>query len=143
MSAIEVKEAVDDAALARVHPVIRELRPHIATAEDFAARARSQRPTGWRLIYAEDEGAPVAAAAFRVSEWLAWGRALYVDDLIVSESKRGRGFADALMLWMEAEARRLGCAEFHLDSGTHRLPAHRFYHRMGMSISSFHFSKKL
>jgi hypothetical protein len=44
---------------------------------------------------------------------------------------------------MEAHARVEGCAEFHLDSGTHRLAAHRFYHRLGLGIASFHFQKKL
>ncbi|MBV9330271.1 MAG: GNAT family N-acetyltransferase [Alphaproteobacteria bacterium] len=143
MSRSEILEADDDAAVRRLHPVIRELRPHIATPEELASRVTAQRSAGYRLIYAEDQGVPVAAAGFRVSQWLAWGKTLYVDDLIVLESHRGRGFADALMEWMQGEARRQGCAEFHLDSGTHRLPAHRFYHRMGLAISSFHFSKKL
>jgi hypothetical protein len=47
------------------------------------------------------------------------------------------------MRWMEELARREGCEQFHLDSGTHRLRAHRFYHRLGLAITSFHFGKKL
>ena len=74
---------------------------------------------------------------------LAWGKALYVDDLICLESHRGKGFAEALMMWMEELARTEGCGEFHLDSGTHRLGAHRFYHRLKLGIASFHFQKKL
>jgi len=71
------------------------------------------------------------------------GTALYVDDLICLESHRGKGFAEALMAWMEDLARKEGCGEFHLDSGTHRLSAHRFYHRLKLAITSFHFQKKL
>jgi GNAT superfamily N-acetyltransferase len=139
-----VQEAATDFDIRKVYPVMRELRPHVASAEDFLARVRRQQAqSGWRLIFVEDEGAPVAAAGFRISEWLAWGKALYVDDLICLESHRGRGFAEALMRWMEAEARVQGCAQFHLDSGTHRLPAHRFYHRLGLGITSFHFQKTL
>jgi len=104
---------------------------------------RQQAQSGWRLIYVEENGTPVAAAGFRVSEWLAWGKALYVDDLICLESHRGKGFAEALMRWMENLARTEGCTEFHLDSGTHRLAAHRFYHRLKLGIASFHFQKKL
>ena len=144
MRALEIKEAATRSDIERVYPVMRELRPHIASTEDFLERIhRQQEQSGWRLIYVEDAGVPVAAAGFRISEWLAWGKALYVDDLICLESHRGRGFAEALMLWMAELAQKEGCAEFHLNSGTHRLAAHRFYHRLKLSISSFHFSRKL
>ena len=141
---IAVKEAQSDADFLHCFPVIQVLRPHIASADDFLAQARRQQTqSGWRLIYAEDAGAPVACAGFRISEWLAWGKALYVDDLICLESHRGKGFAEALMRWMEELAKAEGCEQFHLDSGTFRLPAHRFYHRLGLGITSFHFQKKI
>jgi len=144
MSAMLVKEAVSEADIRRLYPVIQALRPHIVSADQLVARAeRQKKQSRWRLIYVEDRDEPVAAASFRISEWLAWGKALYVDDLIALESHRGQGYAEALMRWMEALAREEGCAEFHLDSGTHRLGAHRFYHRLKLSISSFHFSKRL
>jgi len=140
----EIKEATTVGDFERVFPVVQVLRPHIASVDELTERARRQKATaGWRLIYAEDEGNPVAIASFRISEWLAWGKALYVDDLVALESHRGKGYAEALMRWMEALARREGCSEFHLDSGTHRLGAHRFYHRLKLTITSFHFSKRL
>lgn len=141
---MKVEEAQSDADILRCFPVIQVLRPHIASADDFLARVRRQQAgAGWRLIYVEDAGVAVACAGFRISEWLAWGKALYVDDLIALESHRGKGFAEALMRWMEELAAREGCEQFHLDSGTHRLPAHRFYHRLGLGITSFHFQKKI
>ena len=144
MSNFEIKEATTDADIRRVFPVMRELRPHIKSEDEFLERVRrQQKQSGWRLITVEDNGLPVAAAGFRVSEWLAWGKALYVDDLICLESHRGKGFAEALMRWMEDFAKKEGCGEFHLDSGTHRLGAHRFYHRLKLAITSFHFQKKL
>jgi GNAT superfamily N-acetyltransferase len=139
-----IEEATTDADFRRVFPVVHVLRPHVQSADDLLARARrQQKQSGWRLIYVEDRGEPVAIASFRISEWLAWGRALYVDDLVALESHRGKGYAEALMHWMEELARRENCAEFHLDSGTHRLGAHRFYHRLKLTITSFHFSKRL
>jgi GNAT superfamily N-acetyltransferase len=144
MPSLIVKEAAAEADIRRCFAVMRELRPNVASADDFLARVRRQQAgSGWRLIYVEDAGVPVAVAGFRICEWLAWGKALYVDDLICLESHRGQGFAEALMLWTEDVARQEGCAEFHLDSGTHRLAAHRFYHRMKLAITSFHFQKKL
>jgi len=141
---MQVREAQSDEDIRRCHAVMKELRPHVGSPDEFLARVRRQQAgSGWRLIYVEDAGAPVAAAGFRISEWLAWGKALYVDDLICLESHRGKGFAEALMAWMEDHARREGCAQFHLDSGTHRLGAHRFYHRLKLAITSFHFQKTL
>ncbi len=144
MAAFEIMEATSEADIARLFPVMRELRPHLQTVEDFLARVRRQQEqAGYRLIYVEDAGVPVAASGFRISEWLAWGKALYVDDLICLEKFRGLGFAEALMRWMEELAAKTGCAEFHLDSGTQRLAAHRFYHRLKLGITAFHFVKKL
>jgi GNAT superfamily N-acetyltransferase len=144
MSAFDIKQALTDAEILRVWPVMRVLRPHIESEAVFLVQVRRQQAgSGWQLIYVEDAGAPVAAAGFRVSEWLAWGKALYVDDLICLESHRGQGFAEALMLWMEDHARQQGCAQFHLDSGTHRLGAHRFYHRLKFAVTAFHFQKTL
>jgi GNAT superfamily N-acetyltransferase len=144
MTTIPVHLAATDADIRRCYPVMKELRPHIPDADDFLARVRRmQKEIGWRLIFVEDNGAPVAVSGFRVMEYLVTGKTLYVDDLVALESHRGQGFAEALMRWMEATARAEGCAMFSLDSGTHRLGAHRFYHRLKMVISSFHFQKTL
>lgn len=139
-----VKLACTDADFLRAYPVMRVLRPHLSTFDTFLKRARRQEmQSGWNLIFVEDQCRPVACASFRISEWLAYGKALYVDDLVALETHRGQGFADALMRWMMDHAQREGCQALHLDSGTHRLAAHKFYHRLGLSITSFHFARAL
>ena len=143
MTGIAVKHAETDAEIERLFPVMCELRPHLIDADDFLTRVRRQQQSGYRLIYVEDAGKPVACSGFRITEFLFSGKQLYVDDLICLESHRGLGFAEALMRWMEAHGRAEGCAQFHLDSGTHRLRAHHFYFRLGLSITSFHFQKML
>jgi GNAT superfamily N-acetyltransferase len=144
MKEFEIHEASTDADIARVYSVMRELRPHITSEVEFVERVKRQmREGGYRLIAVGDDAEPVAAAGFRFTEYLYSGKVLYVDDLICLESHRGKGFAEALMRWMEDLARAEGCAGFHLDSGTHRLAAHRFYHRLKLAITSFHFAKKL
>ena len=140
-----VKLAESDADVARLFGVMRELRPHIVDEAEFVARVQRQRATerSWRLAYVEQDGVPVAAASCRILEHLAWGKVLYVDDLICAESHRGTGAATALMDWMEEQARAEDCAQLQLDSGTQRIRAHHFYFRQGLSITSFHFGKKL
>jgi GNAT superfamily N-acetyltransferase len=125
-----------------------ELRPALGSAEALVRQIdERQRPAGYRLAGAFADGAEEAAAVagFRVNEFLAWGRHLYVDDLVTAEAHRGRGHADRLFAWLEAEARREGCAELHLDSGVgeERQDAHRFYFRHGLRIASFHFAREV
>ena len=124
------------------------LRPHVGSTEDFARRVdEAQRPAGYRLIgfFVESREQAVAAAGFRVNHYLAWGHSLYCDDLSTLPEHRGHGYAAALVDWMIDEARRVGCAEFHLDSGVgaDREPAHRLYFNKRMRISSYHFSRKV
>ena len=143
-SSSEVKLATTDADIRRCLPVMQVLRPHLTDANEFVARVRRmQNDFGWLLIFIEDNGEPVAVSGFRVSEYLYSGKTLYVDDLVALESHRGLGFAEALMDWMAETGRRETCETFSLDSGTHRLGAHRFYHRLKMAITSFHFQRKL
>jgi hypothetical protein len=40
-------------------------------------------------------------------------------------------------------ARNRGCSSIQLDSGTHRVKAHRFYFRERYTITSFHFARPL
>ncbi|HET9410406.1 MAG TPA: GNAT family N-acetyltransferase [Candidatus Dormibacteraeota bacterium] len=124
-----------------------ELRPHLGSSADFVRTVDdTQRPAGYRLIASFDEDEQAAAVAgFRVIDYLAWGHALYCDDLSTRQMYRGRGHAGLLMDWMIGEARRLGCGEFHLDSGVgpDRTAAHRLYFNKGMRISSHHFSRSV
>lgn len=129
-------------------PALLELRPHLGDAGTLVHRIDEiQRPQGYRLA-ASFEPASVsasAAAGFRVTEALAWGRTLYVDDLVTMQAHRGRGHARALLDWLVAEAMRLRCDEVHLDSavGPHRADAHRLYLNSGLAVTSLHFSRSL
>jgi GNAT superfamily N-acetyltransferase len=124
-----------------------ELRPRLESVERITSQIDAQRSTGYRVVASFEDGDEDAAAVagFRISHNLAWGRFLYVDDLVTRAELRGRGHADAVMGWVEREARRQGCGELHLDSGVgpERQDAHRFYFRHGMRIASYHFGRSL
>ena len=124
-----------------------ELRPGLGSAEALIRQIERQRATGYRLAgaFADGDEEAAAVAGFRLNEFLAWGRHLYVDDFVTAEAHRNRGLADRLYAWLEDEARRAGCTQLHLDSavGDHRQDAHRFYYRHGLRISAFHFQREL
>jgi GNAT superfamily N-acetyltransferase len=122
-----------------------ELRPHRAPAEALIAQADAQRAAGYRVAGSFDPGEEEAAAVagFRIQENLAWGRHLYVDDLVTRGDRRGRGHGGALMRWLAVQACRGGCEQLHLDSGVgaEREDAHRLYFNAGLRISSYHFQR--
>lgn len=122
--------------------VLRELRERL-DEDEIARRAAAQMAEGYRLAYVEADGVVAAVAGFRVANNLAWGRHLYVDDLVTSAACRSRGLGGALLRALADYARSNGCAELHLDSGVHRDRAHRFYFSQGLCVKSFHFSMML
>ena len=138
----EIHEANSDADILRCFPVMHELRPHI-TETEFLPRIRRQMGAGYRLAFAAQDDVVMAVAGYRYFEMLAWGKAMYVDDLVSTEKSRGLGHGSRLFDWLVEQARKAGCDQFHLDSGVHRFVAHRFYLHKGMDITSHHFALKL
>jgi GNAT superfamily N-acetyltransferase len=123
---------------------MRALRTHYDDETEFVRRVDDvQRPEGYRLLGAFEDGRCLAVAGFRELNTLAWGHVIYVDDLSTHPDGRRRGHGRALLEWIAGEARRLGCDQLHLDSGVeaNRLDAHRLYLNTGMRIASFHFVK--
>jgi GNAT superfamily N-acetyltransferase len=134
--------ATTDEEINACYPVMSELRTHIAK-EDFLSRVRRQMKTAdYRLACAIDEEVK-ALAGFRISENLAWGKFLYVDDLVSKSDDRSKGYGGALFDWLVEHARENSCDEFHLDSGVQRFRAHRFYLIKRMEIRAHHFDLKL
>jgi GNAT superfamily N-acetyltransferase len=142
-----LKVARSDKDIEACYPVMSQLRPHIASPADFLLRVRRQMEQGYRLLSGipggSDVNRVVAVAGFRLTEMLAWGKALYVDDLITDSAERSKGYGEQLLQWLIRHAREQGCAELHLDSGVQRFDAHRFYLSQRMKISSHHFALDL
>jgi len=134
----------DDPRLtADVLPVLRELRPELTAAQLADVHAEGH-PQGLRFTAAyDDQGRCLAVAGWRVLATTVALRKLYVDDLVTTASSRGTGIGGALLAELTERARRAGCSVIDLDSGVHRIEAHRFYMRERMAITSFHFVKRV
>ena len=135
---VEVRLMSSDADITACFPVMTQLRPRIPAAE-FVGRVRSQMADGYQLLAAMVRGRVAAVAGFRESQNLAWGRFLYVDDLVTDSDHRSKGYGELLMQWLIERARAKKLDELHLDSGVQRFDAHRFYLALRMKISSHHF----
>ncbi len=129
--------------IAKGFAVMRELRPLLASVDEFVAKVQQQQAQGFELALLEHEGKIVTVAGFRVQHMLVSGLTMYVDDLVTGAAYRSKGHGKTMLNWLIAHARERGCAMFSLDSGTHRQEAHAFYFREGMRVSSFHFALPL
>jgi GNAT superfamily N-acetyltransferase len=124
-------------------PVIQELRSHLDLDSFIDRVQRQQQQFNYQLIYLQVAGVVRAVAGFRISESLAWGKFLYVDDLVTKSTDRSQGYGAELFDWLTTYARSQDCQQLTLDSGVQRFAAHRFYLDRRMDITSHHFTLNL
>lgn len=92
---MNVQIARTDAEIEQCYRVMVQLRPHFAMKQ-FVEQVRRQELQGYRLAFIATDSTVRAVAGFRMGESLAWGRYLYIDDLVTDESDRSRGLGGAL-----------------------------------------------
>jgi GNAT superfamily N-acetyltransferase len=120
-------------------PVMTQLRPKIPR-ESFVRRVQElAASTGLTLAYLDDGGIK-AVAGYRISDWLAGGRYLEIEDLVTADGERSRGYGGILFDWVADVAGRSGCLQVRLLSHVRRIDAHRFYLRKGMTQEALYFS---
>jgi ribosomal protein S18 acetylase RimI-like enzyme len=122
--------------------VMAELRPHIQSDEFLPVVKRLTEIAGFQLAYLAD-GEIKAVAGFRISEWLAGGKYLEIEDLVAKGSERSKGYGGELFDWLVEHAKENDCQQVRLVSRVSRLAAHRFYMRKGMSVEAHYFSMNL
>jgi GNAT superfamily N-acetyltransferase len=134
--------AETDREIEDCYAVMAELRPHISF-DEFLPRVKKQAENaGFRLVYLKNEGVK-AVGGFRISEWLAGGKYLEIEDLATKDGERSKGFGGELFDWLVEFARRENCSQLRLVSHVKRFAAHRFYLRKGMIIEAHYFSMDL
>jgi GNAT superfamily N-acetyltransferase len=124
MGTVQLLDISNVRDLERAFGVFSHLRPRLNLAT-FLQRVHTQAAEGYKIVYSEIDGEIVSAAGFRVASFLAWGKVLYIDDLITHPQRKRLGLGGALLDWLIDEASRLGCDEVHLDTGFERHDAHR------------------
>lgn len=137
-----IKQAETDIEIMGCFDVMLELRPHLIR-ENFVNQIREMEKQAYKLVFIENSQGVVCVAGFRMSNNLFMGKNFYVDDLVTSESARSKTYGEKMIRYLRALAVENQCCVFHLDSGTQRHQAHKFYFKNNLSIASYHFSEKL
>jgi len=134
--------ADNDQEILNCYSVMVELRPHIQPNQFLTTARRLSNIAAFQLAFLEDAGIK-AVAGFRISEWLAGGRYLEIEDLVVKSGERSRGYGGELFDWLVEYAKANGCRQVRLVSRVSRVDAHRFYERKGMNLEAHYFSLDL
>jgi GNAT superfamily N-acetyltransferase len=121
-----------------IRSLIRELAEYerepaqaIATEEDLLRDGFGPQPR-YRCLMAEWDGSPVGFALYfnNYSTWQGrWG--LYLEDLFVRPTARGRGIGKALLVELARIAVREGCGRFQWQVLDWNAPAIGFYEKLG------------
>lgn len=140
---MKIRELTTDQEFRAAWEVMRELRGHL-DEETYMDRVAEMKPSGYRLVAAEEDGRVVALAGIGREKNLYYGRYMWVYDLITTEAARSKGHGLALLRHVEDLAREEGCDVLALSSALHRTDAHRFYlDKAGMEKRSYTFVKEL
>jgi GNAT superfamily N-acetyltransferase len=97
-----------------------------------------------RLVVAELDGEVVGLASLHTSLSVEYDApAAKLSAIVVDELHRRHGIGEALLVAMEAEARRRGCCLIFLTTAERRKDAHAFYRRSGFEETGRRFAKRL
>ena len=87
------------------------------------------------LLALDGEGVVGLASVYLDPPFIRYGRRCWLEDLVVTSSRRSEGIGALLIEAATAWARERGCTHLELASGAGRLDAHRFYRSRGMAQS--------
>lgn len=136
---MEVHLAGAETELSKLAEVLLQLRPQYSK-DSLVKQIRKQQNSGYQLAYVKSGNEILCVAGFVVSEKIAWGKHIYIDDLVTNKNCRSTGVGTFIINWFKSYCKELGCKTLHLDSGVQKFPAHRFYIKNRFNIASHHFS---
>jgi GNAT superfamily N-acetyltransferase len=139
---MEIRTANTNDEILKCREVILELRPHLKD-KDLPSLFEKMKAEGFKIIYIEDNNKAIAFSGYRYLTMFYSGRTLYIDDLCTLPEARGKGYGGMLLDFIIDEAKRNSVDAVTLDSGYHRLDAHRLYLNKGFVLSSHHFHYQL
>ena len=133
---IREAEAADLPALIALYNELSldEPREDAAAIERYsAAFSEIESLTGHHVLVAEDDGRLVGSVTVIVAPNLTYQGTPFalIENVVVTESARGRGVGALIMNAAIDIAREAGCYKVTLTSNKRRADAHRFYERIG------------
>ena len=144
MQIIECKTAEE---ILSTYPLMKQLqstrvKDEFFTEKEYLNRVTELMKSGYRIARALNNDSIIGVVTFRRKSNL-FMNIMYVEELVIDEILRSKGFGKQLLRWVEKEARKHSCDSMELDCGMHRTKAHKFYFCEDFEINTFYFMKRL
>jgi len=94
---MKIQEMISTLEIEKCFDVFLELRPHLKDAKTFVNQVILQQQEGYGIAYVIEAGAIAGCVGYRQMITLAWGKILYIDDLIVREEYRSKKYGSGLL----------------------------------------------
>jgi N-acetylglutamate synthase-like GNAT family acetyltransferase len=104
---------------------------------------RSLRSDTSCFLLAQSASEVIGLVSAELVPYFPNGSTICSTGLVVSTHHRGRGVGEKLLAGAADFAREHHCSGIEITSAEHRLDAHRFYQRLGLSRTSFRFFQAL
>lgn len=136
-----IRPAVSQDAAA-MHQLITELAVYEREPDAVKLTVDQLRNDGWgtepafRCLIAESKGVVVAMALYHFA-YSTWnGKALYLEDLIVTQTMRGSGVGKALMQALAQKSLENNCVQLRWQVLDWNTPALNFYRALGADLDA-------
>jgi GNAT superfamily N-acetyltransferase len=140
-TALALPEPGIDDAVRQGEALHRDFRPHIkGDYVDYLRQMAGEGAGMFQLVHGNEVR---AIAIWRTFLTTYCGRRFEIDDLVIAEGHRSKGYGATMIEALEAKARSLSCHAVMLTSATRRVDAHRFYFRERYAIEAFQFIKRV
>ncbi len=140
---MQIKSLTDKSDIQLAYPIMKQLRPNLPDEKQFIEQIHRQQVQSYVLLAMIEEDKIIGLAGYRIQENLLYGRHLYVDDLVITESHRSSGCGARLLRVVMEIAKQQDCDEFVLDTGLSMALAQKFYFRQGLLSQAIRFRNEV
>ncbi|AZU62544.1 GNAT family N-acetyltransferase [Neobacillus mesonae] len=138
-----IRELKNENEWAAAFSVIQQLRTHL-TSTSYLSHLKQMVQEGYQLFAKYDNGRIAAVAGIVLRTNFYYGNHVFVYDLVTDSQHRSQGYGEELLMYIHEYGKNNGCNMVALESGLHRIDAHRFYEsKMGYEKFCYSFKKEL
>lgn len=141
MSALEFRKLRTDEELETAYQLLRQLRTSLSQSEFLETYRQAHAQDRYELWGGIQNGECVGVMGARILHDYVHGKHLYIDDLVVDESKRSQGTGARFLKHAETLAKEEGCRGLRLCTGIDWKPAQKFYEREGWVARALAYKK--
>lgn len=127
-----------------IHQLVLSLHPSFElNADELRLELRRKLNQEIHILELIDNNKIIGFFDFAICECFAWGKYLYVYDLVLDPTQRSKSYGQKFLAYLHNYAKRNHCSSIRLDSKLERVDARRFYIKNGYDIFAFHYVKNI